>query len=172
MATIKLKKTSASMMFSRLSSYAKQIPLYRALKEFGRILKSHFILTYYDDVGLRQRIEKQLNRVELSNKLAKAIFFANNQELQEGEKDEQDLAAACKMLIQNAIVLWNYLYLSEYLLAIRDDDDRAKAADSMLNGSVLTWRHINLHGEYDFTRSAANDARFDIERILALTIRR
>jgi hypothetical protein len=42
----------------------------------------------------------------------------------------------------------------------------------MLNGSVLTWRHINLHGEYDFTRSAANDARCDIERILALTIRR
>jgi len=172
MATIKLKKTSASMLFSRLSSYAKQIPLYRALKEFGRILKSHFILTYYDDVGLRQRIEKQLNRVELSNKLAKAIFFANNQELLEGEKDEQDIAAACKMLIQNAIVLWNYLYLSEYLLDIQDDGERSKAADSMLNGSVLTWRHINLHGEYDFTRSAANDTQFDIDRILALTIRR
>jgi len=172
MATIKLKKTSASMLFSRLSSYAKQIPLYRALKEFGRIMKSHFILTYYDDVGLRQRIEKQLNRVELSNKLAKAIFFANNQELQEGTKAEQDLAAACKMLIQNAIVLWNYLYLSEYLLNIQDDDERGNAAESMLNGSVLTWRHINLHGEYDFTRNAANDTRFDIERILALTINR
>jgi len=52
------------------------------------ILKSHFILTYFDDVILRQRVEKQLNRVELSNKFAKAIFFANNQELHEGAKSE------------------------------------------------------------------------------------
>jgi TnpA family transposase len=79
MVTIKLKKSSASQLFSRLSSYAKDIPLYQALKEFGRIMKSHFILTYFDDLELRQRIEKQLNRVELSNKFAKAIFFANNQ---------------------------------------------------------------------------------------------
>ena len=172
MVTIKLKKTSASQLFNRLSSYAKHIPLYDALKEFGRIMKSHFILTYYDDVSLRQRIEKQLNRIELSNKLAKAIFFANNQELQEGSKVEQELAAACKMLIQNAIVLWNYLYLSEYLVNLEDKSERAKAAESMLNGSVLTWKHINLHGEYDFTREAVNDTQFDIERILALSISR
>lgn len=172
MATIKLKKASASLLFSRLNSYTKHIPLYSALKEFGRILKSHFILTYYDDVELRQRIEKQLNRVELSNKLAKAIFFANNQEFQEGLKPEQDLVAACKMLIQNAIVLWNYLYLSEHLLNIHDEAARAKTAESMLNGSVLTWKHINLHGEYDFTRDATNDTMFDIERILALSINR
>lgn len=80
MATVKLKHTSASQLFKRLSSYAKDHPLYKALKEFGRIIKSIFILTYYDDVELRQRIEKQLNKVELSNKFAKAIFFANNRE--------------------------------------------------------------------------------------------
>ncbi|MFT7111436.1 MAG: TnpA family transposase [Porticoccaceae bacterium] len=170
MVTIKLKKASASQLFTRLSSYAKQIPLYHALKEFGRIMKSHFILTYIDDVELRQRIEKQLNRVELSNKLAKAIFFANNQEFQEGLKDEQDIIAACKMLIQNAVVLWNYLYLSEYLANLHDEEERMGAAQSILNGSVLTWRHINLHGEYDFTQEAANENIFDLERILALSI--
>lgn len=170
MVTIKLKKTSASRLFTRLNSYTRQIPLYNALKEFGRIMKSHFLLTYYDDMELRQRIEKQLNRVELSNKLAKAIFFANNQEIQEGLKEEQDLTAACKMLIQNAIVLWNYLYLSEYLANLKDTAERADAAQSILNGSVLTWRHINLHGEYDFTMDSANDDRFDLDRILALSI--
>ena len=170
MVTIKLKKASASQLFSRLNSYTKQIPLYNALKEFGRIMKSNFILTYYDDLELRQRIEKQLNRVELSNKLAKAIFFANNQEIQEGDKDEQDLTAACKMLIQNSIVLWNYLYLSQYLTHLKDADERANAVQSILNGSVLTWRHINLHGQYDFTRDSANDDEFDLTRILALSI--
>ncbi len=58
MATIKLKQVTASQLFKRLSSYAKDHPLYQALKEFGRITKSIFILTYFDDVKLRQRIEK------------------------------------------------------------------------------------------------------------------
>ena len=40
MATIKLKYTPASQLLKRLSSYAKEHPLYKALKEFGRILKS------------------------------------------------------------------------------------------------------------------------------------
>ena len=46
----------------------------KAIKEFGRIIKSLFILTYYDDIKLRQRIEKQLNRIELSNKFGRAVF--------------------------------------------------------------------------------------------------
>ena len=55
MVTIKLKEVTASQLFKRLSSYAKDNPLYQALKEFGRIIKSLFILTYFDDVRLRQR---------------------------------------------------------------------------------------------------------------------
>lgn len=43
MATIKTRHTTASQLFKRLSSYAKDHPLYRALKEFGRIVKSQFI---------------------------------------------------------------------------------------------------------------------------------
>lgn len=170
MVTIRLKKTPASQLFTRLSSYAKHIPLYNALKEFGRIMKSNFILTYLDDLDLRQQIEKQLNRVELSNKLAKAIYFANNQELQDGSQDKQNLAGACKMLIQNSIVLWNYLYLSEYLSNLKVGAERAEAIQSILNGSVLSWRHINLHGEYNFTIDAANDTTFDLEKILALSV--
>lgn len=45
-ATIKLKKVTASQLLKRLSSYAKNNPLYKAIKEFGRIIKSIFILTY------------------------------------------------------------------------------------------------------------------------------
>lgn len=63
MATIKTNHTSASQLFKRLSSYAQTNPLYKALKEFGRIIKSQFILTYYDDLQLRQQIQKQLNPV-------------------------------------------------------------------------------------------------------------
>ncbi len=36
-ATIRMKITTASQLFKRLNSYSKQHPLYRALKEFGKI---------------------------------------------------------------------------------------------------------------------------------------
>lgn len=170
MATIKLRFSSASQLFKRLSSYAKDHPLYQALKEFGRIIKSKFILTYYHDLELRQRIEKQLNKVELANKFSKAVFFANNQEFQEGTKEEQEIATACKVLIQNAIVLWNYLYLSQRLSETSDRDEREDMVESITGGSIIAWRHVNLQGEYDFTRPAANDAAFDLQQILALKL--
>ncbi len=168
MATIKLKHTSASQLFKRLSSYAKDHPLYKALKEFGRIIKSIFILTYFDDVEFRQRIEKQLNKVELSNRFSKAVFFANNQEFKEGTKEEQEISTACKVLIQNIIILWNYLYLSQLLANNANTEERINMIKSMKRGSLIAWKHINLQGEYDFTKHAANNNFFNIEQILAL----
>jgi len=38
-----LKETSASEIFRRLNSYSQQHALYRALKAFGKIIKSTFI---------------------------------------------------------------------------------------------------------------------------------
>jgi TnpA family transposase len=64
--------------FSRgwaLIAYSKQHPLYRALKELGKIPKTLFILKYIDDLEFRQAIEKQLNKVEGSNKFSKAVSF-------------------------------------------------------------------------------------------------
>lgn len=44
-ATIKLKRSTASQLLSRLNSYSKQPKLYQALKEFGKIIKSRYINT-------------------------------------------------------------------------------------------------------------------------------
>ncbi len=171
-ATIKSKTTTASQIFKRLNSYTKEPKLYSALKEFGRIIKTNYILTYIDDVRLRQRIEKQLNKIELSNKFAKAVFFANSQEFRIGSTEEQQIIVACKSLIQNCVVLWNYLYLSNVLIN-QSAEERALLLTIIKQSSVLSWRHINLHGEYDFT--AANDQAlgkliFDLRRIQRLKV--
>ena len=88
-ATIQLKITTASQLFRRLNSYSKQHSLYSALKEFGKIQKSLFILKYYDDCPFRQAIESQLNRVENSNKFSKAVSFGHSHELIQSEKEDQ-----------------------------------------------------------------------------------
>ena len=170
MVTIKMKKISASQLFKRLSSYARNNPLYKAIKEFGRVIKSLFILTYYDDVLLRQRIEKQLNRVETVNRFSKAVFYANSGEFMQGISDNQEIAVNCKMLIQNSIILWNYLYLSQLLTNCSEDNERNETVDLIKNGSIITWSHINLHGEFNFKRQAANENTFNMNKILSLRI--
>jgi len=171
MATIKLKEATASQLFKRLSSYSRQHPLYRALKQFGRIVKTIFILRYVDDLELRQAIEKQLNRVESYHQFGKAIFFARNQEFNYATRDEQLIAEGCKRLIANAIICWNYLYLSKKICAAESSEEKRSIIDAVKTGSVVSWHHINFQGEYDFSKkSLQNAVEFDLKEIMELDI--
>jgi len=168
--TIKLKDVTASQIFKRLSSYSRQHPLYCALKEFGRIIKTIFILRYIDSVELRQMIEKQLNRIELSNKFAKAISFDNNHEMLYGSKEEQDIAINFQRLIQNSIILWNELYLSQKIVLTDDIAARAQIVEILCNGSTQSWGHLNFNGEYDFRDDYLIRSIFDLDKILSLKL--
>ncbi|MEQ8882664.1 MAG: Tn3 family transposase [Cyclobacteriaceae bacterium] len=170
--TIKLRRTTASRILKRLSSYSKQHPLYRALKQVGRIYKTIFILKYFDDINLRQSTEKALNRIEQSHQFAKAIFFGNNQELKQSSKEEQEISIGARHLIQNAIVLWNYLKISDVLLNAGSNERFQEILDVVKSGSIMTWQHINIHGEYDFEllELDENHTIFQMEKILALNI--
>lgn len=150
-ATIQLKVTTASQLFKRLNSYSWQHPLYMALKEFGKIPKTLFILKYLDDPLFRQAIEKQLNKVEGSNKFSKAISFGHSHEFVQSEKEDQEIAEGCRRLIKNAIVCWNYLYLSRELISEKSEERRTELIKAIRNGSAATWKHFNLHGEFDFS---------------------
>jgi TnpA family transposase len=150
-ATIQLKVTTASQLFKRLNSYSRQHPLYQALKEFGKIPKTLFILRYSDDLEFRQAIETQLNKGEGSQKFSKAISFGHNQEFIQSEKEDQEIAEGCRRLIKNAIVCWNYLYLSRELAAEKNQKRRAELIEAIRHGSAVTWQHFNLHGEFDFS---------------------
>jgi len=169
--TIKLKEATASQLFKRLSSYSRQHPLYRALKQFGRIIKTLFLLKYIDDVELRQMIEKLLNKLESSNKFGKAVFYGNNQEFQLATKEEQLIADGCKRLIENAIICWNYLYLSKLINEAESETQKTNLINTIKNGSVVVWRHINLQGEYDFSEEVLkNSIEFSLPEILELKV--
>lgn len=169
LCTIKLRESKASEILGRLSSYSKQHPLYRSLKELGRIYKTIFLLRYLTETPLRQAIEKQLNKVELSHKFAKAVFFAHNQEFKVASKDEQQIALSCRHLIQNSIILWNYLYISDKLSKVEGTSEYEKLLDILKSSSVMTWQHINMHGEYDFAMSNKK-LSFDLDRIMKLKV--
>ena len=128
------------------------------MKEFGKVPKTLFILKYVDDPAFRQSIEKQLNKVESSHKFAKAISFGHNHEFIQSEKEDQEIAEACRRLIKNAIICWNYLFLTRALEQELDPARKAELIDAIRNGSVTAWRHFNLHGEFDFSEDKMVDS--------------
>ncbi len=167
--TIKERRVSASQLLKRLTSYSRKHKLYQALREFGRIIKTQFLLNYIDDVSLRQQIEKQLNKVENANKFSKAVFFGNSGEYFYATKEEQDIASNALRLIQNSIICWNYLYFSDLIAKEKDPELQTKIINSLKNGSIIHWQHINFYGEYDFTEKLIED-EFDMEAIKALSV--
>lgn len=157
-ATIKLKENTASDIFRRLNSYSRQHALYQTLKAFGQIIKSLFILRYIDDCGLRQAIEKQLNKVELANRFTRAVAVGNPREFTQTEKEEQEIAEACNRLIKNSIICWNYLYLARQLEKAPDAESRDHILKLIAAHSPMSWAHINMLGEYDFSDEKLKDS--------------
>ena len=75
-----------------------------------------------------------------------------------GEKIEQEIAEGCRRLIKNAIICWNYLYLTKKLAEADSEERRQELLSAVRHGSVVTWYHINLHGEYDFSDEKLRDS--------------
>jgi TnpA family transposase len=156
-ATIKLKENTASDIFRRLNSYSRQHALYQTLKAFGQITKSLFILRYVDGLALRQAIEKQLNKVELANRFTRAVAVGNPREYTQTEKEEQEIAEGCNRLIRNSIICWNYLYLTRQLEKAPDAGAKENLLRLIAAHSPMSWAHINMLGEYDFSEEKLRD---------------
>lgn len=127
--------------------------------------------THADEPDVRQAVEKELNKLEHTNKFAKAVFHDNNHEFRQETREEQLIAEGCKRLIENAIILWNYLYLSEKVANTSEGKQRDELLNQIKYLSMATWQHINMLGEYDFSDERVNTiTQFHITKILALSI--
>lgn len=81
------------------------------------------------------------------------------------------MVVGCRRLIQNVIVLWNQLYLSQKLDLLEDEVSRKALLTIIRNGAILIWHYVNLHGEYDLTQNIEEQGMlFDMNKILALIV--
>jgi Tn3 transposase DDE domain len=79
--------------------------------------------------------------------MAGAVSVGNPREFLQAEKQEQEMAEACKRLIKNCIICWNYLYLSQKLAEMDDPERREAILNALTHGSAVSWQHVNLLGE-------------------------
>ncbi len=164
--SLKNKHVTASALLRRLNSYSQQHPVYVALRELGRAVRTEFLLRYMDDGGLRKRIDDQLDRLESAHQFARAVFYARNGQIRAATKEEHQVTDACKRLVQNAIICWNYLYLTQRLLNTPPAERRA-LTELIARSSPVSWQHINMQGEFDFSDEALSEAiRFDLAELV------
>ena len=164
--SIKLGYTTASQLFKRLNSYTSdRNPLKKALTAYGQIMKTQYILDYIDNLELRQVIHKQLNKGESGNRLDRALAIGSSG-LDYVEKEEQTAVENCKRVIKNAIICWNYIYLTQQLVNAETAAERRALIEKIKASSANAWDHIVIHGEIDFSDAQLADSQhFAFERM-------
>jgi TnpA family transposase len=169
-ASLKLKHVTASSILRRLNSYSQKHPLYQALREFGRLIRTRFLLSYMDDDDLRKRIDLQLNKLENAHQFARAVFYANSGEIQYASKEEHQRTDACKRLVQNAIICWNYLYLTKQVVGTVEPG-RGVLVDLISRSSPVSWQHVNMQGEFDFSEESLRDSiEFNLDELIGASM--
>jgi hypothetical protein len=105
--------------------------------------------------------------VELSHKFADAVFFGKRGEFYDSSEEEQKVATASRVLIQNSIILWNYLYLSQKIVNCKEESELSFIMETIKEGSMISWQHVHMEGTYNLEEEfVSNFSTSQIARIL------
>ena len=137
---------TASLIMRQLAAYPRQNGVAAALRELGRLERTLFTLDWIEDPELRRDTGRELNKGELRNSLARAVFIHRLGEIRDRTYENQQHRASGLNLLVAAITLWNTRYLNRAVAALRETED---VPDHLLaHLSPLGWEHINLTGDY------------------------
>ena len=140
---------TASLLIGKLQSYPRKNRLTRTLQEYGRLIKTIFILRYLESEQLRRRINTQLNKGEALHGLREFLLFANKGALRRKQEEELMNQASCLNLVTNAVVTWNTVYMATVIDQLRAEGRTVKEED-IARLSPARYEHINQYGKYRF----------------------
>lgn len=145
-ASLRDGTVTASLLIGRLQAASSKLPLTRALQEYGRLVKTRFVLGYLADETERRAIGRQLNKAEALHALHDRLFHGHHGTIRLHMLERQSTQAHCLHLVANAVIYWNTIYTQ---LAL--DDLPGQPADDELAGlSPTQFEHVNPLGTYTF----------------------
>ena len=147
--SLKLGWVTSSLFIGKLQSFPQKNALFGVLQEYGRLVKTNFILRYLNREDYRRRINTQLNKGEKLHDLRRFLFFANQGFIQHGQDENLANQSACLTLVTNAIVAWNTVYMQEVINQLRLSGKEVKETD-FIHISPARFENINPYGRYDF----------------------
>ena len=155
-AALKTGTVDPEVIIKRFSSNNFEHPVYRALNEIGKAVKTIFLCRYLASEDLRIDIHESLNVVERVNGIMGFIFYGKLGEISSNNKEAQELAVASLHLLQVSMVYINTLLIQEELKTWKGtlmvEDKRAL--------TPLINSHINPYGLFPLNMNE----RLEIER--------
>ena len=149
MGSLKIGWVTASLFIGKLQAYPRQNALARALQEYGKLIKTIFVLRYVESEDYRRRIKTQLNKGEALHALRRLLFFGNEGKIRGKQEEAQTNQAGCLNLLTNAAIVWNTVYMAKVLEALREQSYDVDE-DDLRRLSPARYEHINPYGKYRF----------------------
>jgi len=137
----------ADAILTRFTRNNRQHPIYQALAELGRAVKSTFLCEYLHSEEMRQEIHEALNVVENCNSTVDFIFFARGNEIASNQLEAQELSILSLHLLQVCLVYVNTIMIQQVLSdhklmgKMKNEDFRAL--------TPLIYGHITPYGSFD-----------------------
>jgi len=148
-ASLKFKWVTASCLIRKLQAFPRQHILTRALQEYGRLVKTIFILRYFQSEAYRRRIDTQLNKGEKLHTLRAHLHSANRGRIRKKYPEEHLNQANCLNLITNAITVWNTVYMQAAIDHLKAQGEEI-AEEDLIHLSPARFEHINMYGKFSF----------------------
>jgi hypothetical protein len=99
------------------------------------------------------------------------LFGDNNHVFMQETRVGQLIAEGNKRLIENAIICFNYLDVSQQVATTPEGPQRDALLKQIKRSSMAAWGHIHMDGEYDFSDEQANTiTKFHMSKILGLKV--
>ncbi len=157
-ASLKQGSVTASLLVTRLHAQQRRSQLAAALQDYGRLVKTEFILRYLTRPEERRSIHRQLNKQENIHALEDAIFYGNDGKIRLHSLDRQSTQAAALALVATAIVAWNTNQMNTIVERHRLSGRRFD--DTQLGRlSPAIHEHILVNGRYHIDSERGIDRR-------------
>lgn len=138
-----------SLLLTKLQAFPRQNTLARALQEYGRLVKTVFILRYLQRPEMPKRVGRQLNKGESLNGLRETVHFARLGQVRHRQLIDQTAQALCLTLVVNCVAAFNAGLLTPAVDQLRAAGFDIDDADVAHLGPTMS-EHISVHGRYHF----------------------
>ena len=143
-SALKIGTVEPEVLIKRFSKDNYEHPIYKALTEIGKAVKTIFLCRYLTSEELRIEIHEALNVVERLNGIMGFIFYGKLGEISTNNKEDQELSVVCLHLLQVCMVYINTLIIQE-VLSHPEWENRLTPED-LRALTPLIHAHINPYG--------------------------